>query len=42
MPYGHGLTDSLYQRDREFIAFARRDSAAAGMVLSSAAPVGDI
>jgi len=30
MPHGHGLTDFLYQRDGEIIAFARPDLAVAG------------
>ncbi len=33
-----GLTDFLYQRDGEIIAFARPDLAVAGTGLSSAAP----
>ena len=41
MPHGHGLTDFLYQRDGEIIAFARPDLAVAGTGLSSAAPVVD-
>jgi hypothetical protein len=41
MPHGHGLTDFLYQRDGEIIAFARPDLAVAGSGLSSAAPVVD-
>ena len=36
------LTDFLYQRDREIIAFARPDLAVAGTGVSSAAPVVDI
>jgi hypothetical protein len=32
MPHGHGLTDFLYQRDGEIIAFARPDLAVAGWV----------
>jgi hypothetical protein len=42
-PYAtFGLTDFLYQRDGEIIAFARLDLAVAGTGLSSAAPVLDI
>jgi hypothetical protein len=41
MPHGHGLTDFLYQRDGEIIAFARPDLAVAGSGLSSAVPVVD-
>jgi hypothetical protein len=41
-PLAHGLTDFLYQRDGEIIAFARPDLAVAGTGLSSAAPVVDI
>ena len=41
MPHGHGLTDFLYQRDGEIIAFALPDLAVAGSGLSSAAPVVD-
>jgi hypothetical protein len=37
-----GLTDILYQRDEEIIAFARLDLAVAGTGLLSAAPVVDI
>jgi hypothetical protein len=36
------LTDILYQRDREFIAFARPELAVSGMGSLSAAPVVDI
>ena len=36
------LTDFLYQRDREIIAFARPDLAVTGTGLSSAAQVVDI
>jgi hypothetical protein len=43
LDYGAGrdLTDILYQRDREFIAFVRPDLAASGMGSSSVAPVAD-
>ncbi len=37
-----GLTDFLYQRDREIIAFARPDLVASGTGSSSVAPVADI
>jgi hypothetical protein len=37
-----GLTDYLYQRHREIIAFVRPDLAVSGMGLSSVAPVVDI
>ena len=37
-----GLTDFLYQRDGETIAFARPDLAVSGTGLSSVAPVVDI
>jgi hypothetical protein len=37
-----GLTDFLYQRDGEIIAFARPDLAVSGTGSSSVAPVADI
>ena len=38
----YGLTDILYQRDREFIAFVRPDLAVSGMGSSFAVRAADI